>query len=270
MQRTKRGGGCTHLKGQATGRFAHTTEPTQANLTDLATATAESGFACGFAQDPDADRLAVVDEAGRYIGEEYTLALCALRILQREGKATMAANLSLYKNLKYDTLNDMASVVQTENGPYVISVHPSLPVKTVKDLVAIAKSKPGQLNYASTGNGGITQLSSELFALRTGIKITHIPYKGTGPGVIDTIPGPHGKPTHYITQPVTLERKPVQLVVTAPGRGQHTDEGLAEFGFSAAATTPLHDEAGGWEVAPYHSPSGPRLTPSPVDTRAPA
>ncbi|MCW5576902.1 MAG: tripartite tricarboxylate transporter substrate binding protein [Burkholderiales bacterium] len=96
---------------------------------------------------------------------------------------------SLYKNLKYDPLNDMASVIQTENGPYVVTVHPSLPAKTVKELVAIAKSKPGQLNYASTGNGGITHLSAELFALRTGIKITHIPYKGTGPGVIDTIAG---------------------------------------------------------------------------------
>ncbi len=96
---------------------------------------------------------------------------------------------SLYKNLKYDPLNDMTPVVQTENGPYVITVHPSLPAKDVKQLVAIAKSKPGQLNYASTGNGGITHLSSELFAMRTGIKITHIPYKGTGPGVIDTIAG---------------------------------------------------------------------------------
>lgn len=68
-------------------------------------------------------------------------------------------------------------------------MHPSLPVKDIKQLVALAKSKPGQLNFASTGNGGITHLSSELFAMRTGIKITHIPYKGTGPGVIDTIAG---------------------------------------------------------------------------------
>lgn len=96
---------------------------------------------------------------------------------------------SLYKNLKYDPLNDMTPVIQTENGPYVVTVHPSLPVKDVKQLVALAKSKPGQLNYASTGNGGITHLASELFAMRTGIKIMHIPYKGTGPGVIDTIAG---------------------------------------------------------------------------------
>jgi tripartite-type tricarboxylate transporter receptor subunit TctC len=59
----------------------------------------------------------------------------------------------------------------------------------VKQLVALAKSKPGQLNYASTGTGGVTHLATELFAMRTGIKITHIPYKGTGPGVIDTLAG---------------------------------------------------------------------------------
>jgi tripartite-type tricarboxylate transporter receptor subunit TctC len=96
---------------------------------------------------------------------------------------------SLYKNLKYDALNDMVPVIQTEDGPYVITVHPSLPVKTVKQLVALARSKPGTINYASTGQGGITHLATELFAMRTGIKITHIPYKGTGPAVIDTVSG---------------------------------------------------------------------------------
>lgn len=96
---------------------------------------------------------------------------------------------SLYKNLKYDALNDMVPVIQTEDGPYVITVHPSLPVKTVKQLVALARSKPGDINYASTGQGGITHLATELFAMRTGIKITHIPYKGTGPAVIDTVSG---------------------------------------------------------------------------------
>lgn len=127
--------------------------------------------------------------AGSTLGSEIALKSPAdgYTLLLISGSYTTSP--SLYKNLKYDTLNDMLPVVQTENGPYVISVHPSLPVKDVKQLVALAKSKPGQLNYASTGNGGITHLASELFALRTGIKITHIPYKGTGPGVIDTIAG---------------------------------------------------------------------------------
>jgi tripartite-type tricarboxylate transporter receptor subunit TctC len=127
--------------------------------------------------------------AGSTLGSEIALKSPAdgYTLLLISGSYTTSP--SLYKNLKYDPLNDMASVIQTENGPYVVTVHPSLPAKTVKDLVAIAKAKPGQLNYASTGNGGITHLSAELFALRTGIRITHIPYKGTGPGVIDTIAG---------------------------------------------------------------------------------
>lgn len=127
--------------------------------------------------------------AGSTLGSEIALKSPAdgYTLLLISGSYTTSP--SLYKNMKYDALNDMTPVIQTENGPYVISVHPSLPVKDVKQLVALAKSKPGQLNYASTGNGGITHLSSELFAMRTGIKITHIPYKGTGPGVIDTISG---------------------------------------------------------------------------------
>lgn len=127
--------------------------------------------------------------AGSTLGSEIALKSPAdgYTLLLISGSYTTSP--SLYKNLKYDPLNDMMPVVQTENGPYVITVHPSLPVKNVKQLVALAKSKPGELNYASTGNGGITHLASELFAMRTGIKITHIPYKGTGPGVIDTIAG---------------------------------------------------------------------------------
>lgn len=127
--------------------------------------------------------------AGSTLGSEIALKSPAdgYTLLLISGSYTTSP--SLYKNMKYDALNDMTPVIQTENGPYVISVHPSLPVKDVKQLVALAKSKPGQLNYASTGNGGITHLSSELFAMRTGIKIMHIPYKGTGPGVIDTIAG---------------------------------------------------------------------------------
>lgn len=127
--------------------------------------------------------------AGSTLGSEIALKSPAdgYTLLLISGSYTTSP--SLYKNLKYDPLNDMASVIQTENGPYVVTVHPSLPAKTVKELVAIAKAKPGQLNYASTGNGGITHLSAELFAMRTGIKIVHIPYKGTGPGVIDTIAG---------------------------------------------------------------------------------
>lgn len=89
--------GCTvvHIFGEQTGVFGHTPEPLAENLTELAAKVrAVPGAACGFAQDPDADRLAIVDERGRFIGEEYTLVLAALRILQRTGGGALAANLS--------------------------------------------------------------------------------------------------------------------------------------------------------------------------------
>ncbi len=89
--------GCTveHINGELTGVFAHTPEPIASNLEDLASAVAADETAtCGFAQDPDADRLAVIDENGRFIGEEYTLVLAALRMLQIHGSGIIAANLS--------------------------------------------------------------------------------------------------------------------------------------------------------------------------------
>jgi phosphomannomutase len=88
------GCGVEHLNGEPTGQFAHVPEPTKENLGELARATKAAGAACGFAQDPDADRLAVIDETGRYIGEEYTLVLAALRVLQEHGPGPIAANLS--------------------------------------------------------------------------------------------------------------------------------------------------------------------------------
>ncbi len=88
--------GCelVHLYAEPTGQFAHTPEPTEENLTELAERTAVERAACGFAQDPDADRLAIVDENGRYIGEEYTLVLSAWQMLEEGGPCPMAANLS--------------------------------------------------------------------------------------------------------------------------------------------------------------------------------
>lgn len=89
--------GCkvTHLFGECTGVFGHTPEPLQQNLLELAAGVKRTpGAVVGFAQDPDADRLALVDERGTYVGEEYTLVLTALRMLQRSGKGTLAANLS--------------------------------------------------------------------------------------------------------------------------------------------------------------------------------
>jgi tripartite-type tricarboxylate transporter receptor subunit TctC len=99
-----------------------------------------------------------------------------------------AVNPSLFK-LSFDPVNDITPVIQLSQGPFLIVVHPSLPVKNVKDLIAVAKSKPGQLTFASSGAGSITQLATELFNDMAGIKMIHVPYKGTGPAITDTIAG---------------------------------------------------------------------------------
>ena len=112
--------GCTvnHQHGEPTGIFPHTPEPTEANLVELAAATRDdAGAVVGFAQDPDADRLAIVDEHGRYIGEEYTLVLAALRMMQRRGGGPVAANLSTSRMIDDVCAGfDGASVVRTAVG----------------------------------------------------------------------------------------------------------------------------------------------------------
>lgn len=99
-----------------------------------------------------------------------------------------AVNPSIYK-LSFDPIADITPVIQFSQGPFLVSVHPSLPVKNVKELIALAKSKPGGLSYASSGQGSIVHLSTELFLHMAGIKAVHIPYKGTGPALTDTIAG---------------------------------------------------------------------------------
>ena len=99
-----------------------------------------------------------------------------------------AVNPSLFK-LNFDSINDITPIIQLSQGPFLVVVHPSLPVKNVKELVALAKAKPGQLTFASSGAGSITQLATELFNDMAGIKMIHIPYKGTGPALNDLLGG---------------------------------------------------------------------------------
>ena len=95
---------------------------------------------------------------------------------------------SLYK-LSFDAVQDVQPIIQLTQGPFLVAVHPSLPVKTTRDLIALAKKNPGDLNYASTGAGALSHLGVEHFGMMAGVKMTHIPYKGTGPALIDTIAG---------------------------------------------------------------------------------
>jgi len=97
-------------------------------------------------------------------------------------------NPSLYK-LRFDPIADIAPVIQISSGPYVVVVHPSLPVKNLRELVAAAKSQSGQIFFASSGQGSVGHLATELFASMAGFRLNHVPYKGTGPALTDTIAG---------------------------------------------------------------------------------
>ena len=103
--------------------------------------------------------------------------------------STLTINPSLFTKLPFDPLKDFAPVTIIAAVPNLLVVHPSLPVRNVKELISLAKAKPGQLNYASTGAGQSTHLSMELFKLMAGIAVTHIPYKGSSPALTDLLAG---------------------------------------------------------------------------------
>lgn len=98
-------------------------------------------------------------------------------------------NPSLYPKMPYDTLRDLVMISHTVNLKNVLVAHPSVPVNSVKELIALAKSKPGTLTFASAGNGQSNHLSGEIFKSMAGIDMVHVPYKGSAPGMTDTIAG---------------------------------------------------------------------------------
>ena len=101
----------------------------------------------------------------------------------------MTVNPWVYKNLPYNPMKDFIHVTSVIRLPSLLAVHPSLPVHSVADLIKLAKEKPGTLNYASAGVGNFSHLEAELFAQAAGIKLVHVPYKGTGPSSLGLIAG---------------------------------------------------------------------------------
>jgi len=103
--------------------------------------------------------------------------------------ASVASSQALYLKLNYNLERDLEPISLLASTPFVLVVHPSLPAKSVRELIALAKARPGQLFFASTGNGGSPHLATELFKIQTGVDIVHIPYKGTPPALTDLIAG---------------------------------------------------------------------------------
>jgi tripartite-type tricarboxylate transporter receptor subunit TctC len=102
---------------------------------------------------------------------------------------THTTNPAVFSKLPYDPLKDFTPISLVAESPFVLLVHPSLPVRSVKDLIAFARMRPGQLTYASSGTGSSSHLGFELFNLMAGIKGVHVPYKGLPPAMLDTISG---------------------------------------------------------------------------------
>jgi len=101
----------------------------------------------------------------------------------------LATNQSLYSKLSWDPQKDFAPISMLTAAPLILCVHPSLPVKSTKELIELAKQHPGELYFPSAGNGTSMHLAGELFNMMTGIKTVHVPYKGSGPGVLDLVSG---------------------------------------------------------------------------------
>ncbi len=167
--------------------------------------------------------------------------------------STLTIHPSLYSKLPFDTLKDFAPITIIAAVPNLLVVHPSLPVKNVKELIALAKARSGQLNYASTGAGQSTHLSMELFKVTAGIDMTHIPYKGSSPALTDLLAGqvpvmfdnmpsclPHVKANKLRALGVsTLKRSPaLPALPTIAESGLPGFEVSVWFGILAPAGTP--------------------------------
>jgi tripartite-type tricarboxylate transporter receptor subunit TctC len=105
------------------------------------------------------------------------------------GTSNIAINPALYSKLPYDPVRDFVPVTLVASSPYVMIVNPSVPARTVPEFIALAKARPGQLNYASTGSGSTVHLTAELFASMAGVKLVHVPYKNQSGRIVDVMAG---------------------------------------------------------------------------------
>lgn len=172
---------------------------------------------------------------------------------------TLAVLPHLKRSLPFDPLRDYDMVSLLVTSPYLLVVHPGFPAATVKELIAVVKSKPGQLNYASPGPGSVSQLATELFKTMAGVDMVHVPFKGTGPALTDVLGG------HI---PIMFASSASVRVHVAQGRlralGTSAAQRLAEL-----PQVPTIAEAGlpGFQMNSWNGVVVPRGTPRPVISR---
>jgi tripartite-type tricarboxylate transporter receptor subunit TctC len=170
-----------------------------------------------------------------------------------------AINSTLMPKLPYDPLRDLAVITVAATQPYAVTVTNSLPAKNVKDLIALAKAKPREINFASSGPGSASHLAGEMFVSMTGVEMTHIPYKGTGGAMPDMISGR----AHFYINPMLAMISHIQggrirlLAVTSPKRVKSMPD------------VPTMQEAGvpGYEATSWYMLIVPSKTPAPIITK---
>ena len=170
-----------------------------------------------------------------------------------------AINPSVYPKLPYDSIRDFAPVSHIAASPYILIVNPAVTAKTVKEFVALAKAKPGQLSYGSTGNGGSSHLMGVLLGMMAGIDTVHVPYKGLAPALTDLMAGQlHYSFGSYSTVGPHLKTGRLRpIAVTSLKRAASTPElpTIAEAGYP------------GYEAIPWWGVLLPAATPKPLVTR---
>jgi tripartite-type tricarboxylate transporter receptor subunit TctC len=153
---------------------------------DLVSRTLAQAMAKNFAQSivvdnrPGATTIIGMELVARAPADGYTLVMSS---------STLAINVTLYPKLPYDVLRDFAPVSLVATTPLILAVHPSQPVTTVAELIALAKAKPGELFFPSAGTGDAPHLAAELFNITAGVKLVHVPYKGAAIGIGDLVAG---------------------------------------------------------------------------------
>ncbi|HET7763913.1 MAG TPA: tripartite tricarboxylate transporter substrate binding protein [Burkholderiales bacterium] len=171
----------------------------------------------------------------------------------------LATNQSLYRSLAYDPVRDFAPVALVAIQPNILVVNPGVPATTVKELIALAKAKPGRLNYASSGSGAAAHLAGELFKTMAGVDMVHVPYKGAQPALTDVIAGQAQLmfATSASAIPYIKAGRLRALAVTSARRSSSVPE------------LPTVSEAGvpGFEAITWHGVVVPRATPQPVVER---
>jgi tripartite-type tricarboxylate transporter receptor subunit TctC len=175
------------------------------------------------------------------------------------GSIANAISAVLYAKLNYDLARDFAPITMLATTPGVLVVHPTLPVKSVRELIALAKARPGQLAYASSGSGTPNHLAAELFSYMTGVKWIHVPYKGGGPSVVALLSGE--APLSFASMPSAIQHiragKLRALGVTTAERSQ------------ALPNVPTIAEAGvpGYAAETWYGVSAPARTPKEIVAR---